>query len=50
MKKMPVSCAALSGAKKVKEETVSYPLFIANPKTNLTYEKNSNYVITIFVP
>ncbi len=33
-----------------KEETISCLLFSVNPKTNLTYEKNSNYVITIIVP
>ena len=36
--------------KQEKEETISRLLFSVNPKTNLTYEKNSNYVITIIVP
>jgi len=47
-----LNAAGAAGAAGIqeKEETISCLLFSVNPKTNLTYEKNSIYVITIIVP
>ncbi len=34
----------------MEKEAIAYLLFCVNPKTNLTYEKNSNVYSTTIVP